>query len=49
MRLSLARRVGRLARWTDWIEVDQSPMTDAAWLSAFHAAWLEVDQLGRPV
>jgi hypothetical protein len=29
--------------------LDRPPMTDKAWLSAFHAAWLEVDQLGRPV
>jgi hypothetical protein len=46
VRLGVARRVGRVARWADWIEVDRPSMTDTAWLSAFQSSWLEVDQLG---
>ncbi len=48
VRLSLARRVGRLAGWADWIRINGPPLTDEAWLSAVHAAWLEVDQIGGP-
>lgn len=48
VRLSLARRVGGLAGWADWIRVDRPPLSDEAWLSEFHAAWLEADHIGGP-
>lgn len=46
MRFVLARRVGRLAAWPDWIHVD-SPLTFSDWLTAVEAAWIEVTALGR--
>ena len=46
VRFVLARRLGRLAAWPDWIHVDQ-PLTAASWHSEFLAAWAEVARLGR--
>ena len=46
MRLVLARRLGRLARWSDWIHLDQ-PIDDGQWVDHVEAAWLEVSRLGR--
>lgn len=48
LRLVLARRLGRLSPWVDWILVDGPPLSEDAWESQFRSAWLEVDQLGRP-
>lgn len=47
VRLVLARRFGRLARWADWIHVER-PTTDDEWEAQFLSAWQEVDQLGGP-
>ena len=46
VRLCLARRLGRLSRWPDWIELDKPIGSDEAWLESFEAAWAEVDRLG---
>ena len=46
MRLVLARRLGRLARWADWIHLDP-PIDDAQWVAHVEAAWREVSRLGR--
>ena len=46
LRLVLARRLGRVSRWTDWIQLDRSLESDA-WVAAVEAGWLEVCQLGR--
>lgn len=48
LRLSLARRLGRVARWADWIELDPPLADDAAWLDAVHAAWTEADNSALP-
>lgn len=46
MRLALARRVGHLARWADWIQVQQ-PLSAENWVAHVHQAWQQVDTLGR--
>lgn len=46
MRFVLARRVGRLAAWADWIHVDV-PLSFSEWLSAVEAAWADVEVLGQ--
>lgn len=46
LRLVLARRLGRLARWTDWIHV-QRPLTDAEWVGEIEKAWIEVRRVGN--
>lgn len=45
VRLVLARRLGRLAAWSDWIHVDQ-PLSAELWHSEFLSAWTEVAALG---
>ncbi len=44
MRLVLARRLGQLARRTDWIHVDR-PIDADEWNRHVDAAWAEVDAL----
>lgn len=46
LRLVLARRLGRVARWTDWILLDHA-LTDDAWVAAVEAAWPEIEHFGR--
>jgi len=46
LRLVLSRRLGRLARWTDWIYV-QRPLTDAQWVEQIVDAWTEVGRIGH--
>ena len=46
LRLSLARRVGRLARWADWIHVDRA-LDDTEWVGVVQTAWTEVTKIGR--
>lgn len=46
LRLVLARRHGRLARWTDWIHLD-TPMSTDQWVTSVREAWEEVCSLGR--
>lgn len=46
LRLVLARRLGRVARWTDWIHVD-SALSNDEWARAVEEAWHDVDALGR--
>lgn len=48
MRLVIARRLGHLSGWADWLHLEQQ--LDAAELrSAFLAAWTEVAALGRDI
>ena len=46
LRLGLARRLGNLSRWTDWIDLDE-PVPDAAWRDHVEHAWRGVTALGR--
>lgn len=46
LRLVLARRLGRLAGWTDWIHIDK-PVEDDQWSDIVEDAWQEVSRLGR--
>lgn len=46
LRLVLARRLGRLAVWTDWIHIDK-PVEEDQWSDLVQAAWGEVSRLGR--
>lgn len=43
LRLALARRVGRLARWSDWIHVDVA-MDDSEWKRQVEDAWSDVKE-----
>lgn len=47
LRLVLARRLGRVARWTDWIHIDES-MSLGQWVGSVEQAWSEVCSLGGP-
>jgi hypothetical protein len=46
LRLALARRLGRLSSWPEWIEIDTPIKTDHEWEALFMDAWREVDGLG---
>lgn len=46
LRLTLARRLGNVARWTDWIHLAR-PVEDDTWETTIEAAWSEVVALGR--
>jgi hypothetical protein len=46
MRLVLARRLGTLAAWTDWIHL-KHPIDDEQWPGHVEDAWSEVCRLGR--
>ncbi len=46
LRLTLARRLGRVARWTDWIHLHR-PLSVEGWISEVERAWVEVSELGR--
>lgn len=48
VRLVLARRLGRLSKWADWIHLDVPIASNDAWAAQFVTAWQEVDQLGSP-
>ena len=45
LRLVLARRLGRLARWTDWIHIETA-IDDAEWPRLIDEAWDDVVALG---
>lgn len=46
LRLVLSRRLGRLARWPDWIHV-QRPLADAQSVEQIQDAWIEVGRIGH--
>lgn len=46
IRLVLARRLGRLSQWPDWITVERPLGSDESWVEEFRSAWEEVDRLG---
>jgi hypothetical protein len=46
VRLVLARRLGSLSAWPEWINVE-APVTPDAWAAHVEAAWATVDDLGR--
>ena len=45
MRFVLARRLGRMAAWPDWIWLDRTPKDDD-WVSEMTTAWAEILRLG---
>ena len=47
LRLVLARRLGRLSPWTDWIYLDPPIVDDNWWREVIVAAWEEVDGHGQ--
>jgi hypothetical protein len=46
LRLALARRLGSIARWTDWIHLAQ-PLSSDRWPVEVESAWADVSRLGR--
>jgi hypothetical protein len=46
LRLVLARRLGRLAGWSEWIHICH-PLEPDEWPGQVRAAWREVSRLGR--
>lgn len=46
LRLVLARRLGRVARWTDWIHMHHK-LTESGWEREVQEAWCEVRNLGH--
>jgi hypothetical protein len=46
MRLVLARRLGRLSGWPEWIHVDSALDADQ-WTAQVESAWAVVDDLGH--
>ena len=44
LRYVLARRLGRLAEWTDWMHVDRQPKD--GWVAEAQRAWYELRPLG---
>lgn len=46
LRLVLARRLGRVARWTDWIHINE-PISPDELATVVDEAWSEVCSLGR--
>jgi hypothetical protein len=47
VRLALARQVGRLHRWTDWVHVER-PIKLQQWTELVQRTWLDVERIGVP-